>query len=175
MKKIFTLLVGLMMLANVAFGMTGYVDVQSVNGVYAGMLPEEVVAKWGQPLQKDYNTYYFNPGGLSGRFFAGKDNQTYLIEIVAKNPQLVLQPSGLSVGMSAAEVFRRLGQPDRKQYLGYDYSKNTAVYCYEYVTPEYTNSAGRKGIEEISFYVDENANRITKIELQADFYAYRQK
>ena len=120
MKKIMALLVGLFVFANVAFAMSGYVEVQTINGVHIGMSADEVVAKWGEPIKTDMVGYvmgnptyrfYFNPGGLDAGFFtwsfSGKVNDPYLSTVTAiNNPQIVLQPSGVGIGVTtkAGEV-----------------------------------------------------------------------
>ena len=184
MKKIMALLVGLFVFANVAFAMSGYVEVQTINGVHIGMSADEVVAKWGEPIKTDMVVYVmgnptyrfiFNPGGLEAGFFtwsfSGKVNDPYLSTVTAiNNPQIVLQPSGVGIGVTTEEVIRRLGNPDKKIYIGYDFEKDTGpIYCYRYVTPQYTNFSGRTGSETVEIYVDEKTNRVTKIQLGGTF------
>lgn len=176
MKRILTLLVGLLMIANVTFAMAGFVEIQNINGVYPGMGADEVVAKWGKPIDFKSNYYYFNPGGLAGYFytssvFTGKLNDPYLNEIKAiNNPQIVLKPSGVAIGSTAEELIRRLGEPDKKKYIGYEFENDVGhIYMYKYVTPEYTNYSGRVGREEIYIYVAEKINQVNKIELEGTF------
>ncbi len=155
MKRIIALLVGLLMIANVTYAMAGFVDQQTINGVHCGMSPDEVVAKWGQPIkQKDRDTFYFNPGGLSGYFYRTMKGVTYLSRIYAENnPQLVLKPSGVTMGMSEEEVISRLGKPDYIQQLVW-YSDHSGM-CerLDYNMPASTNFAGITGKQDISIWI----------------------
>lgn len=172
MKKILFLLAMLLMIVNVSFAMTGLIEMQTINGVHVGMLPQEVEQKWGQPLAKEYNGFFFKPGGLYGEFHTNGDtNVKYLRLIRAQNnPQLVLQPSGVSIGMSEQEVIRRLGEPDKKSYHGCVFENDIGhIYRLEYVSPPFVNAAGLSGKQYVTVYIRENRNAVLKISLEGFF------
>ena len=173
MKKILLLVSMLLMITNVSFAMQGIVEVQTINGVKVGMSSAEVLAAWGQPLAEKKGFYYFKPGGLEGLFWSSQRPQgvVYLCDITAKNnPQLVLQPSGIAIGMTKDEIISRLGEPDRISYGHFDdgssyYSTDIIIYH----SPEYTNFANQQGVEDIKLYVNVDTNRLVAINLNGLF------
>ena len=107
MKKILLLVFMLLMITNVSFAMQGIVGVQTINGVMPGMSRSEVLAAWGEPLAEKDIFAYFKPGGLEAMFWTSQRPKgvVYLCGITAKNnPQLVLQPSGIAIGMTKDEI-----------------------------------------------------------------------
>ena len=176
MKRILVLLAALLMIANVSFAMSGFVDQQTLNGVHCGMSPDEVVAKWGKPIsQADSTSFYFNPGGLKGDFYTNKKRVTFLRKIYAENnPQLVLKPSGVTMGMSEEEVIRRLGKPDHIQYMEWYSDASGMCHRLDYNMPDITNYAGIKGSQSISIWVgaDNNSfeNKVVAFWLRGEFY-----
>lgn len=173
MKKILLLVSMLLMITNVSFAMQGIVEVQTINGVMPGMSRSEVLAAWGEPLAEKDVFAYFKPGGLQAMFRTSDNPKgvVYLRDITAKNnPQLVLQPSGIAIGMTKDEIISRLGEPDRISYGHFDdgssyYSTDIVIYH----TPEYINFANQQGNEDIELYVNVDTNRLVAITLKGTF------
>ncbi|WP_295359372.1 hypothetical protein [uncultured Succiniclasticum sp.] len=183
MKKIIALVFGLLMMVNAAFAMEGFVEQQTINGVHCGMSPDEVVAKWGQPIsQEGREDFYFNPGGLKAHFYTTinfSKEVTCLSRVYAKNnPQLVLKPSGVAIGMSEQEVLRRLGKPDFIKYM--QWLTNDSGSCKElyYNMPRYTNYAGITGEQTVRVWICDDINKpfngqVLQIWLDGQFHGRR--
>ena len=167
MKKILFLLAMLMMIVNVSFAMTGVIDQQTINGVHAGMTAEEVVSKWGQPIaQEGRNDFYFNPGGLLGHFYTTPNNVALITSIRAKyNPKIVLNPSGVAIGMSREETERRLGKPDKIGYMQWLDNSSGMTNAWYYRGPRFTRPDGREDYQLITIHVgvDENHPNYNKV------------
>lgn len=162
MKKILALLIGFLMIANVTFAMAGFIEMQTINGVRCGMSPDEVVEKWGQPIaQESESEFYFNPGGLCGRFNRNMKNGIIYMEFInAKgNPQLVLKPSGVTIGMSKEKVIQILGKPDSIQYMAWPDNSSGMCDRLIYNMPEYTNYANLKGTQTLSIWVSSDSSK----------------
>ena len=172
MKHFILVLVSFMMFVNSAFAMTGIIPVQSVNGVQCGMSVNEVTSKWGAPLKEYYGSYYFKPGGLMGDFFySDRFKVEYLNRIEIKNnPNIVVMPSGISVGMTRAEIKNKLGEPDEIIFKYYDDGNSAyGADLLKYNTPDYVNFAELEGNQMITIYINKDTNRVTEIHFYSVF------
>ncbi len=175
MKKILALLVGLLMIANISFAMTGVIDYQSIKGVKCGISIDELVKLMGEPVEVKPNPYNRTIGTLvyPGGIIVGYKNNVkaqavYVSEVrVQNNPQIPLQPSGITNGMTRAEVISRIGEPDAKHFA---YEGN--VYCewMMYKSPKFTNFANLKGVNDLTVYVNHDTNRVVILRLNGNFY-----